>query len=502
MKFLNNKENFDSNTNNDEPDNYTLDDHEYKHQQNIPHNHAVHTHDAPESNANNANNADNTTNSNNENDKEDFRNIYIYMQYLLITLIPIFILLILSHFGVISQSGAAIIILAILVIVMMFNYRTIYNNLNDSSDSSDSSDSNQTRYHRHDSQGRMMIGHGGSNDLQVFDDPYYNPNNTNNTNNRNNNSNSGSGTGVICSDGRWNWEHYLDRYSLLKNSSGQDIEPKNGDIRKILIKYTKEVNDGTIQNPVEIDEIELFKVLKPLHDADPPISDNAVYNDDDGMMNLLTSATITVSGSSADNVDNVNKLTDLSFNNTDVSFNVESRIVQPNAWYPGYTQINATEEINLELNADVSYSDLYALAIYTPNEDCLDGIEVEIQNRDNEVLGEVVELGLNGHLHLIKFGASGDFNTIKYRFEPTYDSNRKVEYNVPSPPLNREQWALQHYQKNRNDGGNNVWNCPTENFENLNETNKKQGTIMTMFSKEDLPKQLEFNTQFYSELTN
>ena len=149
------------------------------------------------------------------------------------------------------------------------------------------------------------------------------------------------------------------------------------------------------------------------------------------------------------------------------------------------------------------YNDLYALVIYTPDDQCLGGATVEIKN-NSEVLHSLT-LGVNGNVHLIKFGASGAYGTIEKRAEATYNnmnsSNntyKKREYQVPYFAENREEYAVQHYADNLN----NKWDCTTETFANLNETNKKQGNIMTMFSKEDLPKQLEFNTQFYSELKN
>ena len=139
------------------------------------------------------------------------------------------------------------------------------------------------------------------------------------------------------------------------------------------------------------------------------------------------------------------------------------------------------------------YNDLYALVIYTPDDQCLGGgLKLKIIAK---ILINAL-LGINGNVHLIKFGASGAYGTIEKRAQATYNNSdksnityKKREYQVPYFPEN-EEYTVQHYADNLN----NKWDCTTETFANLNETNKKQGTIMTMFSKEDLPKQLEFNT--------
>ena len=149
----------------------------------------------------------------------------------------------------------------------------------------------------------------------------------------------------------------------------------------------------------------------------------------------------------------------------------------------GYVQERVEETIKLTLTMTEKYNDLYALVIYTPDDQCLGGATVEIKN-NSEVLHSLT-LGVNGNVHLIKFGASGDDDTIDKRAEATYsnsDSNityKKRVCEVPYFPENREEYAVQHYADNLN----NKWDCTTETFANLNETNKKQGTIMTMFSK-------------------
>lgn len=518
MKFLNKnkskKENFDNhshpvNNRSGLAENMVdedLDEHEYNHENNIPHNHDVHTHDLPSELS--------TTNNNNENNKEDIKNIYIYMQYLLITLIPIFVLLILSSFGVISQAGAAIIILAILVIVMMMNYRSIYNSINAdvqattataaTTTTTTNEEENRTRpmYHRHDPTGRMQVGEGDQffNDLIHFNDNYYNPDVESSRSNlitalqnQNSNNNSNSSSGVNCPNGKKVWENYLDKYNLLKDSNDNDVSPPTSEIKEILIKYSKVKNaDGIITNPVKIDEIELFKQVGD-DDTDATAS---AYPNDDGIINILPtgsskSLVYLDNGTTVTDDNAVNTLTDLSFNSTS------------DAWYPGYEQERVEETIKLTLTMTEKYNDLYALVIYTPDDQCLGGSTVEIKN-NSEVLHSLT-LGVNGNVHLIKFGASGAYGTIEKRAEATYNnmnsSNntyKKREYQVPYFAENREEYAVQHYADNLN----NKWDCTTETFANLNETNKKQGNIMTMFSKEDLPKQLEFNTQFYSELKN
>ena len=396
--------------------------------------------------------------------KSDFNTLNMYMQYLFITLVPIFILLILSGVGVINQTGAAIIIVAILVVMMLINYRSIAKALTEEEEEQDVA-------HYHDGQGRVHTGE------QIFNDPY-NPTTTTTTGSTSTTT-SGANDQITCPDGNPVWQNYLDKYGLLKDSNDNDVNPPHHLIREFKIIYTKSANaDGTLVNPIEIDEIELFKY----EGSNDPDANSTVYTNDDGITNIISTASINILRN--ENSTDAAVMKDLSLN-TIVG-------ISEKQWHRGYTQTDAAETINIGLTTEQNWEDLYALVIYTNNDQCLGGATLEIRNHSNVL--QTITLELNANVHIIKFGALGDSTTIETRSQQYLNSSAnetfadiKREYTMDRPPVNRQEFAIGHY----GDNTTNKWDCTTETFTNMplgaNYSSK------TLFSNDDLPKKIKYD---------
>ena len=401
--------------------------------------------------------------------KSDFETLNMYMQYLFITLVPIFILLILSGVGVINQTGAAIIIVAILVVMMLINYRSIAKVL------AEEEEEEPAVAHYHDGQGRVHTGE------QIFNDPY-NPTATTGSTST---TTSGANDQITCPDGNPVWQNYLDKYGLLQDDNGNDVNPPHHLIREFIIQYTTSTgDDGELVNPIEIDEIELFKHVG----NNDPDADSTVYTNDDGITNIIDTAPITIVRN--EGVRDITYETeaqvmkDLSLNNI-VG-------ISEKQWHRGYTQTDAAETINIALRPGQNWEDLYALVIYTNNDQCLGGATLEIRNH-SDVL-QTITLELNANVHIIKFGALGDSTTIETRSQQYLNSTEnqtfadiKREYTMDRPPVNRQEWAVMNY----GDNTTRRWDCTTETFTNMplgaNYSSK------TLFSNDDLPQKIKYD---------
>jgi hypothetical protein len=426
----------------------------------------------------------------NDEKKGDFDTLNMYMQYLFITLVPIFILLILSSVGVINQTGAAIIIVAILVVMMLINYRSIAKAL-----AEEEEEEEPEVAHYHDGQGRMYTGE------QIFNDPYNPTTTTGSTSTTTGSTTTTSGPidQITCPNGKYVWQNYLDKYGLLTDS-GSPIEPPSHMIKKFKIKYTKSVDDGSaLINPVQIDEIELFKYVASDPDGADPIKKD-VYSNTDGITNIMNEASISLDSTTSTEPGTL--MTDLSLNKlADQSITEGEKMI----WNDGYTQTaaNPAETIRITLNTEQNRDDLYALVIYTPDDQCLGGAEVDIINDDvnndnTDTVLETITLSYSKNIHIIKFGSVGDITTIKNRGQkyisqvatgdPPIDINTKIEeYTTSDYPTSRQDFAVNHWSANRG----NLWNCTTETFTNMplgaNYSSK------TLFSNDDLPKKINFN---------
>ena len=415
----------------------------------------------------------------NDEKKGDFDTLNMYMQYLFITLVPIFILLILSSVGVINQTGAAIIIVAILVVMMLINYRSIAKALAEEEEEEEEEEPAVAHYH--DGQGRMYTGE------QIFNDPYNPTTTTGSTTTGSTTTTSGPIDQITCPNGKYVWQNYLDKYGLLRDSGGNDVNPPHHLIKefRLVISKTKD-NAGQLTNPVQIDEIELFKYAG----SNDPDAISPVYTNDDGITNIMVNSSITIERNQGGTPTTVQDDPDLM---RDLSLNTISGITETQ-WHRGYMQtaVNPQETIKITLTAEQNWEDLYALVIYTNDDQCLGGTTLQIRNH-SDLLQEIT-LELNANVHIIKFGAAGDSTTIETRSKQYLDSaanetfaNVKREYTMNRPPADRQEWAVMHY----GDNTTNRWDCTTETFTNMplgaNYSSK------TLFSNDDLPKKIKFN---------
>ena len=375
-----------------------------------------------------------------------------------------------SGVGVINQTGAAIIIVAILVVMMLINYRSIAKAL------TEEEEEEHDVAHYHDGQGRVHTGE------QIFNDPY-NPTTTTTTGSTT--TTSGANDQITCPDGNPVWQNYLDKSGLLQDNNGNDVNPPHHLIKEFKIVYTKNADEGgALVNPIEIDEIELFKY----EGSNDPDATSPVYTTDDGITNIINTAGITIlrneNGRDVIYQTEAEVMKDLSLNNiADIS---------EEQWHRGYTQTDAAETINIGLRTEQNWEDLYALVIYTNNDQCLGGATLEIRNHSNVL--QTITLELNANVHIIKFGALGDSTTIETRSQQYLVSANnetfadiKREYTMDRPPVNRQEFAIGHY----GDNTTNKWDCTTETFTNMplgaNYSSK------TLFSNDDLPQKIKYD---------
>lgn len=306
-----------------------------------------------------------------------------------------------------------------------------------------------------------------------------------------------------CANGKFIWENYIEKYSLLEHGKSGETLPDDDDIKYIKLEYNPTILDwydpagsaSTITNireKITDDNVKNASVNSNSYFSDGSgnnivllnqiqiweqkgTSDNDQYTDD-GVMNMgNTIRSLTMQKDNAERViapsqstgelDNGGHLGD-SFIDTKNLFDDNFNTVFVGGMRPkgtdASTLVGIKDSIMIELYQAKNINDLTNIVFFTPH--TLKGCELVLLNQEKEeLLRQPIQYDYQ--IYKFKMGALSDermisefvknTDTSKWNYF-TYDLKGKI---VKS----RQEYAEQHKQNNPN----NKYDCTTETFSNL-----------------------------------